>query len=136
MLAKHYFVIICLLILIQEIQPFTYLLDPGVKLRHCIYKSINTADIFNMSYVLTGAHYLDKVHSELFDPNDRLIFNDYKSDNGKLNDYAILIEGKYKLCFTPITNSKMYINVEFHIKSETGELKELAKDGKYYYIII
>ena len=122
----YYFTFIIILSLYKSIR---LLANPEKKTHHCVYKQINSGETISLSYVISGAYYLDNCNSYLYDPDNELIYHHYNDQSGKLEIFKTTKTGLYKLCFKPLSNARMHINFDFHTLSEIGELRELAKDG-------
>jgi hypothetical protein len=99
----------------------------------CFNKMIEKGESINLSYVITGGYYLDKCNCYLYDPSNKIIFDHYDATSGKLENFEINNTGIYKLCFKPLTDSKMYLTLDFHTIFELGNTREIAKDSKKYF---
>lgn len=96
----------------------------------CFYKKIAESETINLSYVISGGHHFDKCNVYLYDSENKIIYEHYDDTTGKFENYEIKITGIYRLCFKPLTDSKMYLNLDFHTLSELGLSRTIAKDSK------
>ena len=102
----------------------------GRKPDLCLYKNFDgTEDVF-FSFTISGGYQMDKCHILFYDPKNELIYSAYNADKGNYihNKKSFPNAGKYKICFKPLTYSKMYINLEFYVPSEIGVIPDIAKD--------
>jgi hypothetical protein len=110
---------------------FRFIIDPNkVKKEYCIYKNIQEGEVLHLSFIITGGHYYDKCNTFLYDGQGKLIFEKYSEMKGVLDELEVTKSGLFKLCFLPLSNSFIYLNIDFHTLSEIGVSKTLANDGK------
>jgi hypothetical protein len=96
----------------------------------CFNKKIAEGETIHLSYVISGGHHLDKCNVYLYDTQNKVIFEHYDDTTGKFENYEIKYTGIYRLCFKPLTDSKMYLSLDFHTLSELGLSRTVAKDSK------
>ncbi len=112
---------------------FRLVIDPMKmkKNEYCIFKELEEGDVLFLSYIITGGHHLEKCNTFLYDVDSKLIFEKYNEKRGSLEDYEVRKTGMYKLCLAPLSNSIIYINLDFHTLSEVGQIRNIAKDGNF-----
>jgi hypothetical protein len=110
------------------------LIASGPKVTYCVYKNFDGFETIHLSYVIAGGYSNDVCHVFLYDPKGELIIQEYNSNSGNFHkdrsDFPNA--GRYKLCFTKLSNAKMYISFELYAPSENGVIPELAKDGNFF----
>ena len=128
---NFFFVFLIFSFLMGIFKSVRLILDPikAKKNIFCIYKELNEGDVLNISYVITGGHYLDKCNTFIYDNNKKLLFEKYNENRGAYDNHNVISGGKYKLCFFTLTNSKFNINLEFFTNNEVGAVKELTNES-------
>jgi hypothetical protein len=120
--------------LTHEIKTLNYVINyNNLKNNYfCIYKNIDEGETIDLNYIISGRFHLDTCNAYLYDPQEKIIYEKYNDKKGKLENYNIKISGKYKFCLKPLSTARINVNIDFHTKSEIGDIKDLAQDRKYF----
>ncbi len=124
--------ILILLITIKSILSILIGID-GTQKNHCLSKYIDLSDIIHLNYLVTGEEKSDYTTVRIFNPSNKLIYEQFNKHDGELTEEA-KESGHYKLCFYPETSRPHFVSFEFYTQYERGHTLNMAKDRKFYFI--
>lgn len=125
--------VIITIIFLKFAKSIMFVIDPDNKKSkslYCVYKDFKLDETVNMNYVVSGGYHRDNCMVHLSDPDNKPLYDRYDGNEGA-KKFKIDKNGRYSLCFRPLHNGKIYLNIDFHSLEEIGHIREIANDSKF-----